>query len=242
VSVTGRRAGREERFSTTAAFAAEQPANDYVAPLWAARKAGALAREIRLRGMNREILEELKRLALRWGILTEYTAYLVQEPGVIAQRDMEERMLRQSAAPAPEAAVGAASVGRARRDAAFSGAVQLSEIVVTGAALADSISADAVRARSGINPRQRVGGRLFIQRHQRWVDLRHVDSAHTVRVEAYSLAYVALLRALPELREPAGLGETVVVAGQRVSIEIGTGGVTVWRPGELERLVREFRG
>ena len=241
VAVTGRRAGREERFSTTATFAAEQQANDYVAPLWAARKAGTLAREIRLRGMNREVLEELKRLALRYGILTEYTAYLVQEPGVVAQREMEERQLRSAATPAPEAAVGADAVARSRRDLGYAGATRLEAVVVTGKALGDSISAEALRIRSGVNPTQRVGGRLFMQRDQRWVDMAHTDSARTVRVEAYSAAYIALLRALPELQEPAGLGESVVVAGRRLSVEIGTGGATAWRPGELERLVREFR-
>jgi hypothetical protein len=34
----------------------------------------------------------------------------------------------------------------------------------------------------------------------------------------------------------------VVVAGARVSIKIGDGGQTTWQAGELERIVREFRG
>ncbi|MGH7698980.1 MAG: hypothetical protein ACREMJ_00450, partial [Gemmatimonadales bacterium] len=242
VTVTGRRNGRAEWFTTAATFAAEQTANDYVAPLWAARKAGVLAREIRLRGMNPEVLEELKRLALRYGILTEYTAYLVQEPDMVAQRRIEEQSLRMLAAPAPEAAVGAGAVERARRDAAFSGAVQLESIIVTGAALADSIAADAPRARSGVNPTQRVAGRLYILREGAWTDMRHADSIRTVHVEPFSAAYLALLRALPELVEPAALGDTVVVAGRRVSIKIGAGGKATWATGELARLVRDFRG
>jgi Ca-activated chloride channel family protein len=241
VTVAGRRNGRDERFSTVAAFVPEQPANEYIAPLWAARKVGALAREIRLRGMNREVLEELKRLALRYGILTEYTAYLVQEPNVVAQRQREDQILIRGATAAPAAATGAEAVGRARRDAGFASAVQLSEVVVTGAALGDSISTDALRARSGINPTRRVGGRLFILRDGAWADLKHTDSLRTVRVEPFSAAYFALLRALPELVEPAGLGDGVLVAGRRVSIKIEAGGVTRWPTGELERVVREFR-
>lgn len=241
VTVTGRRNGREERFSTPALFAADQEANAYLAPLWAARKAGALAREIRLRGMNREVLEELKGLALRYGILTEYTAYLVQEPDMVAQRGREEQVLRTSAAPAPEAAVGAGAVGRARRDAAFSGAVLLQEVVVTGAAIADSLATNAPRVRASGTPTQRAGGRLFMLRDGAWTDARHADSLRTVEIEAYSPAYVALLRALPELVEPAKLGPTVVVAGRRVSLKIAGGGKERWMAGELERLIREFR-
>lgn len=92
-----------------------------------------------------------------------------------------------------------------------------------------------------MNPTQRVGGRLFIQRDGAWADLRHTDSLRTVRVEPFSTAYFALLHALPELVEPAKLGPTVLVAGRRVSVKIEAGGVTDWRPGELARIVREFR-
>src|SRR5206468_3923325 len=85
VTVTGRRNGRAERFSTGARFGSEQPGADYIQQLWAARKAGAISSDIRLHGQNPEILNELKRLALRYGILTEYTSYLVQEPNVVAR-------------------------------------------------------------------------------------------------------------------------------------------------------------
>ncbi len=107
VTVTGRRASREQRFTTRTT--GDAPAGtDYVAHLWAARKAGALGREIRLHGQTPEVMKELRDLALRYGILTEYTAYLVQEPGVVAQRQLERSM---SPVPAPVAAVRR-SVGR----------------------------------------------------------------------------------------------------------------------------------
>ncbi|HXF95750.1 MAG TPA: VIT domain-containing protein [Gemmatimonadales bacterium] len=241
VTVTGRRAGREERFATAAVFGAEQPANDYLAPLWAARKAGALAREIRLRGMNREILEELKQLALRYGILTEYTAYLVQEPDQVVLRQREEQVLRRDAAPAPEAAVGAGAVGRSRRDAFFSEAARLEAVTVAAQAVADSLATETASVRGGSSPMRRAGGRLFALRDGAWTDTRHGDSLRTVAVEAYSPAYVALLKALPELVEPARLGETVVVAGRRLSLKLAARGLTVWPAGELERVVRGFR-
>ena len=97
------------------------------------------------------------------------------------------------------------------------------------------------RAHSGINPTQRVGGRLFIMRDSTWTDLGHGDSLRVVSIAPYSEAYFALLKALPDLREAAAL-EPVLVAGRRASIKIGEGGKTRWNPGELERLVRDFRG
>ena len=63
-----------------------------------------------------------------------------------------------------------------------------------------------------------------------------------VEVAAFSDAYFALLRAIPELMKPATLQPAVLVAGRRVSIKIEAGGKTDWAPGELARLVKEFRG
>src|SRR5882762_9348855 len=42
------------------------------------------------------------------------------------------------------------------------------------------------RAHSGINPTQRVGGRLFIIRDGTWTDLGHGDSLRVVTIAPYS--------------------------------------------------------
>ena len=232
VTVTGRRGGREERFSTGARFGGEQAGPDYVQQLWAARKAGALSSDLRLHGPNPEIVSELKRLALRYGILTEYTSYLVQEPGVVAQRpDVNLRM-------APRDQAGAEAVQRSRAEKALSGSLQLSAVVVTGSA-ADSVGVPGAATE---NKTQRVGGRIFVWRDSTWIDIAHGDSLRVVTVAAFSDAYFALLRALPELVQAATLEPAVLVAGRRVSIKIEAGGKTTWTDGELERLVREFRG
>ena len=227
VAVTGRRNGHEERFATSAA-ATPQSGADYIPQLWAARKAGALAREIRLHGQNPEIVNELKRLALRYGILTEYTSYLVQEPNQVVVRPLLDRV-----APAPAAQVGALSVDQARREAK-------SAAVANAAEAADMD--EAMRGRVAGQASRRVGGRLFVRRDSVWTDVAHGDSLPVIRVAAFSDAYFALLRALPELVKPAALEPAVLVAGRRVSVKIEPGGKSTWQDGELERLVREFRG
>ena len=237
VTVTGRRNGHEEHFSAGARFGGEASGNDYIPQLWAARKAGALSRELRLHGPNSEIVSELKRLALRYGILTEYTSYLVQEPNQIVVRPMFDRAPPPS--PAPRDQAGADAVQRSRAEKALAGSAQLSAVVVTGAARSDSVGA----ARSGeATSRQRVGGRIFVWRDSTWTDIAHGDSLRVIEVAAFSEAYFALLRALPELMKPATLEPAVLVAGRRVSIKIGAGGRTDWAPGEMAEVVRDFRG
>src|SRR5947207_3704708 len=231
VTVIGRRGGREERFSTAARFGVEQPGADYVQQLWAARKAGALSSDIRLRGPNPEIVDELKRLALRYGILTEYTSYLVQEPNVAARAIPLQT-------PAPEAQAGADAVRRSEMARKLAGSVSLDAVVATGAVTADAAATPGDRAARS----RRVGGRLFVWRDSAWIDIAHGDSLRVVKVAAFSEAYFALLQALPELVQAATLEPAVVVAGRRVSVEIEADGKTTWTDGELERLVREFRG
>ena len=236
VTVTGRRNGHEEHFSAGARFGGEASGNDYIPQLWAARKAGALSRELRLHGPNSEIVSELKRLALRYGILTEYTSYLVQEPNQIVVRPMFDRAPPPS--PAPRDQAGADAVQRSRAEKALAGSAQLSAVVVTGAARSDSVGA----ARSGeATSRQRVGGRIFVWRDSTWTDIAHGDSLRVIEVAAFSEAYFALLRALPELMKPATLEPAVLVAGRRVSIKIEAVGKTTWQDGELAMLVRDFR-
>jgi len=119
--------------------------------------------------------------------------------------------------------------------------VYLESVTVTGTMNMTELD-EMRRARSGINPTQRIGGRLFIMRAGTWTDLGHGDSLRVVSIAPYSDAYFALLKALPDLREAAALEPAVLVAGRHASIKIGAGGKTAFNPGELERLVREFRG
>ena len=89
---------------------------------------------------------------------------------------------------------------------------------------------------------QQVGGRLFALRDSVWTDIGHGTSAGTVTVTPYSDAYFALLKALPELVRAAALEPAVIVAGAKISIQIGAGGKSSWRTGELEEIVKKFRG
>ncbi|MGH7569871.1 MAG: VIT domain-containing protein [Gemmatimonadales bacterium] len=233
VTVRGRRNGAEERFRTTAPATGDSPGNDYIPALWAARKAGALSREIRLHGQNRELMDALKELALRYGILTEYTSYLVQEPTAVARSREEQRILARGAG-APIQQTGADAVAQSVRENELSRTA-----VLDGAATRRDLDAGLGAVHGPVT--QRVGGRLFVWRDSTWTDLRHAESHRVVTVAPFSAAYFALLRALPELVKPAALEPAVLVAGRTVSVKIESAGRDHWAAGELEQLVREFR-
>src|SRR5262245_57971761 len=63
----------------------EKSGNEYafVEHLWARRKVGYLLDQIRANGENKELVEETKLLARKYGIATPYTSYLIMSEGVV---------------------------------------------------------------------------------------------------------------------------------------------------------------
>ncbi|MBY0588560.1 VWA domain-containing protein [bacterium] len=50
---------------------------DFVASLWGQRKVGFLLDQIRIQGENKELIDEVTRVAKKFGIVTPYTSYLI---------------------------------------------------------------------------------------------------------------------------------------------------------------------
>lgn len=229
--IEGERNGRRERFTAEAHFAAAEPGNDFVPRLWAARRVGDLTRQIRLEGGTPDLIAQVRDLGLRYGILTEYTSYLVQEPGMVAAGGVRRELVAPPAS-APSAQSGRAAFDAASRSAGLSAAGNLAAAKASEAELRVDGGADVRRA----------GGRIFSLQHGVWTDAAQVDSLHVTSVAPYSPAYFALVRALPELAPCLGLGEAVLVAGRRESVRIAPQGVVTWKAGQLAALVSGFRG
>jgi hypothetical protein len=93
-----------------------------------------------------------------------------------------------------------------------------------------------------------VGGRLFAMRDGVWTDAAHTalsngptSTNRVIRVKSFTAAYFELLRALPELEPVLRELTEVVVAGERVSVRVGSEGMESISPSELAQLVADFR-
>jgi Ca-activated chloride channel family protein len=71
--------GESRKFATDVKFPSESGDNDFIPRLWATRRVGYLLDEIRLRGENKELKDEVTDLARQYGLVTPYTAYLILE-------------------------------------------------------------------------------------------------------------------------------------------------------------------
>jgi Ca-activated chloride channel family protein len=238
IAIAGRRDGRAERYATAARFADHDSDNDFIPRLWASRKLGSLAQQVRLNGPDPELVEEIRSTALRYGLLSEYTSYLVQEPElVVASRDsMAQRLQRMAAAPvAGEAAV------RRSEDARAAGAVRsLGDLVSAQKAAYESAAANAADV-YGARATRTIGGRVFRQTGGEWIDALHRAGARVVEIEAFSPAYFALLRRLPELAEYWKELPAALVAGREAGIRVGPRGLRQLSDAELGRIAAGFR-
>jgi Ca-activated chloride channel family protein len=79
VRISGTLNGERHEFASDVRFTDGDQANGFIPRLWATRRVGYLLDEIRLHGENRELKDEVTRLAREHGIVTPYTAYLILE-------------------------------------------------------------------------------------------------------------------------------------------------------------------
>ncbi|MFZ4396692.1 MAG: VIT domain-containing protein [Kiritimatiellia bacterium] len=79
IRLTGNVNGKKREFIYEGTFPTAQTDNRFIPRLWATRRVGFLLDEIRLRGENAELKDEVIRLSKEYGIMTPYTSYLVLE-------------------------------------------------------------------------------------------------------------------------------------------------------------------
>src|SRR5688500_13214947 len=108
VTLSGKIGEEEKKFTEALQFEREETKHEFIPRLWATRRVGFLLEEIRHRGENGELKEEVTQLAKQYGIVTPYTSYLVTEDQPIeTTRGMDReslgrtRSLSSSAAAQP---------------------------------------------------------------------------------------------------------------------------------------------
>jgi len=191
----------------------------FIPRLWATRKIGYLLTQIRLKGENREAVDEIVRLATRYGIVTPYTSFLVNErEDVLTQ----EGRARAAEKVAPMYAPGAAPTSGA-------------------AAVQDSLGrsalsfADRSAPPQGIETIRQVGAKAFIQRNGVWLDTTYDPSRmQTARLAFGSQAYFDLLAQHPAWGRYFALSERVIVVLNGKAYETTADGTSTLPPSALD--------
>jgi Ca-activated chloride channel family protein len=179
----------------------------FIPRLWATRKIGHLLNQIRLHGESQELVDEIVDLSVRYGIVTPYTSYLVQEDADVLTRegrqDLAFREL-ENMANTPVATAGAQAVEEAVNKAA-----------IEGADLARAVGDEA----AGVV--KIVGDKTFVNRKGVWTDTTFDPSRDTTsRIGFGGDLFFDLLSTQPELGEYFALGDRVIVEVNGVVYEV----------------------
>ncbi|MEA3309601.1 MAG: VIT domain-containing protein [Chloroflexota bacterium] len=102
ITLTGNVSGEVKRYHYEGNFAT-QDGPDFIPRLWAARKIGYLLTQIRLHGENQEWIDSVVTLSLRYGIITPYTSFLVEDEDVLHSEQREKASETFKARPTPAA-------------------------------------------------------------------------------------------------------------------------------------------
>ena len=216
LELIGSRYGREHRFVYEADFPSVATQHEFVPRMWAVRKIAFLQDQIRLHGENSELKDAIIKLAKEYGIITDYTAYLVLEEGeqmvrrggrrhFLAEQIQADTSLqrRAKAAPAAEAAdAGAAANYVSVRNKRMA-------VSPTSAYVLDFDAGETKRT-SRAPAIRRVANRTLYNLDGRWIDNSHDPSRKTVKVKAYSAEYFELARRSPPAAQMMAVGERVI--------------------------------
>jgi Ca-activated chloride channel family protein len=168
----------------------------FVPRLWAMRKVGYLLNQIRLHGESEELVHEIVDLSVRYGIMTPYTSFLVQEDAEVFSEEGRRETAKREYVEMEEAPPAAPS-GRMAVDQAQD------QLALEDSERATGVTGQAVKV---------IGSKTFLLREGTWIDTTFdPDRMTPLEVGFLSDDYFALVGARPAWAEYLSVGERVLV-------------------------------
>jgi Ca-activated chloride channel family protein len=184
-------------------FPTEDVRRDFLPRLWATRKIGSLMNEVRLHGENQEVVDEIVALSLRYGIITPYTSFLVDETGRVLSKEGQSEAADAYRAALPSMAPATGAGG-------FNYSVQAQSLSDSGGAYANVPTAGL----------RQVADKAFLLANGVWTDTTFQSGSPTTKVTFGSDTYFALLAAHPEWGKYLAVGQHVIVVLDGTAYEV----------------------
>jgi Ca-activated chloride channel family protein len=198
--------------------------DEFIPRLWATRKIGYLLSQIRLHGESRELVDEIVDLSVRYGIITPYTSFLVDETEDVLSEEGRDRVAEQqyqamaTATPAPAYGAGAVDKSEAEAGLRDSQAVPMAPAAIPPG---EGRGGGEVPVREVV---KYVGDKTFVFQEDVWMDTAYdVDKMTTTRISFGSDNYFELLAARPEWGKYFALGTHVIVVLEGTAYEVVEG-------------------
>lgn len=171
--------GQKRTFEFAVDPARATTANSFVPRLWASRRIAYLLDEVRQAGVGgdvrtdprtKELIDEVVKLSMRWGILTEYTSFLAEDPSgaPVAVRDHDEqvRLAMETVATRVAERAGAGAVNQS---------VNLKAAAAQSCSNADNSYWLADMKQARVTTVMQVADQTMFCRSGKWIDSNLVD-------------------------------------------------------------------
>jgi len=184
VELTGEVEKETKQFVLSNHSLTKNDSTNFLPRLWATRRIGFLLEEIRLHTAQKELIEEVKRLGIKFGIVTPYTSFLVTE---------QEQHMLDAAAPEAQEAIAA-------RKTTGAGAFRIAKATQTFKEQEQAVHVESQLIRYKFN-------KTFYLRDEVWVDSVYVEGKTVKEFIFGSDDYFNLLSEKP------GMSKYLSVAG-----------------------------
>ncbi len=216
ITLTGTVNGREARHVFSEIRFRSQGGADFLPRLWATRKVGHLLTQIRLHGADKELVAEVVDLATRYGIVTPYTSFLVDDGD-------DKRVAPTRMAFAPPSLLPGRGGDQDRVSLSAAPAVTGQEAVDASVAQESLRRADL--AVSQYEQMCTVGAKTFVLLDGLWIDTEYEAHSHIIaHIDFGSPAYFALLAEAPVVGRYLAFGSRVLFMQGDTAYEIGPAG------------------
>jgi Ca-activated chloride channel family protein len=231
LKLTGEASGKTESFTISQNLSESMPLNDFIPTLWAQRKINFLLAEIRLKGHNKELVDEVIRLSKQFGIITEYTSFLVEEPGMMFSEGFDDEAdgrFREEAAPKMAMDTGGSAVNQSMN----------AQIGINSKTA--NVNAQGYYDGDGnmvtVNQVRQVQDRVFFQQGSNWIENTYTDKMDVIKIKAFSEAQFQLLEKDPALGKYMSVGSEVLIMVNGNAVQISAEGQEKLSDKDLKKL------
>jgi Ca-activated chloride channel family protein len=222
ITLSGTVDGENESFLYPDGYLRKEGGDEFIPRLWATRAIGYYLTQIRLHGEKKEWVDAVVDLSIRYGIITPYTSFLIQEKDIFTQTGRQEIARRTQADMATERAYEAPTGAKAVTKAAFQGAMSYAAAPPEAPAMMmvsnGTGGGQQVKVAEVV---KQVGSKTFVLRENAWIDTAFDKEAmKTVKVTFLTQAYFDLISSVPDLATYFALGEHVIAVYKGTAYEV----------------------
>lgn len=207
ITLTGHVNGKEKKFIYEDKFPKENKENDFIPRIWATRKIGYLMSEIRLKGENKELIDEIVKLSKEHGIMTPYTSFLILEK----ENDYAQWGIR----PAESRAMK--TEGRRYKEAMKR---PVGRDAVSSAEDISALKDEETAKRPTLETVKYVGDKTFYLRDNIWIDSKYKEGIKVRKMKYLSEKYFDILRRKPKLGKYFAIAKNIIVIYEKECYQI----------------------